>query len=540
MHQYESVFTVDDDRLPECHQLMPPHFFTGIDISEADVFYSLKQMSSSNACGPDDIHPSLIRNAKCHFVYPLKLLFSESLKTGQVPDDWKNAIIIPSYKNNQKPSDPASYRPISLTCVISKLIERIVHKNIVSYLLNNCLISPNQHGFLKKRSTTTNMISCLNKWTKLIDEKSSLDVIYLDLQKAFDKVSHKKLLYKLKKLGFEGKLLEWIKNFLTERKQCVKVENHLSGYSLVESGIPQGTILGPLLFNIFINGLSSETENCDLQLYADDSKIYRKVNSEHDKETLQRELDKIHTFLTDWQLLLNQGKSEVLHVGHGNKSFQYEIAGEEVVSKELSRDLGINVSNDLSFGKHCSTVARSAYYRIKQFNTGFSCNDKDFKLFIYKTYIRPIVESSTQVWSPHLLKDIDAIEKVQKFFTRQLPGMRHLNYTQRLQDLNLQSLEERRIYFDLLLAFKIIKGFVDISASDFFEFSASRTRGHIHKIQIKHSRLNTRKYFFTNRVAPIWNSLPVHIVSCNTVYSFKNAMKNYNLKPFCRGRTLIA
>ena len=540
LRQYESVYTNDNGVFPICEQKMLPDSLVDVHITDNDIIYALNQMRGSNASGLDGLHPILIKNIRCHIIYPLKLIFTKSMQTGLIPDDWKNAIIIPVYKNNKRPSEVVSYRPICLTSIISKLFERIIHKNMLSYIISNNLISQRQHGFLARRSTATNLMSCLNNWTKMIDKKENIDVVYVDLAKAFDSVCHSKLIYKLRKLGFGGNLLHWLKIFLTDRKHYVKVDDTISSESCVESGIPQGTILGPLLFNLYIDEVSNQVENSEIQLYADDAKVYGKVNSEQDVNYIHRDIERMELFFSDWQLTINPEKCELLHVGNNNSESPYTICGNPIASKTFCKDLGIFVSEDLSVRKHCANIVRTAYIKIKQFNLSFVCKDINFKLFIYKTYIRPLLESNTQLWSPHLLQDIDMVERVQRRFTKYLPGMRDRSYLDRLLLLELESLESRRIFFDLLLLYKIIHNHVDIPYDNLFQFSSNSTRGHRYKIQIQYSRVSCRKYFFINRIATIWNALPAIVAESETIVSFKSLLEKYNLNIYCRGRAHMA
>ena len=182
---------------------------------------------------------------------PLLKIFKVSLEESRVPDDWVNSIIIPIYKKNKKPSMCASYRPINLTCSASKIFERIIYLKIINYLRENDLISSSQHGFLSKKSTLTNLLACTFDWVTYFNDKKACDIIYIDYEKAFDKVPHRKLIYKLGKLGFGGRLLSWVEFFITKRRQSVRVRNSYSQYVEVDSGVAQGTLLGPLLFILY-------------------------------------------------------------------------------------------------------------------------------------------------------------------------------------------------------------------------------------------------------------------------------------------------
>ena len=536
--QYRSVFVIDDGYFPAVANSMPPYSFdeTNLQISDRDIIRAILSMNSDSAPGIDGIYAKVIKNVSPLLVSPLKQIFQATIYRSCIPNDWKIGIITPVYKNNGKPELPASYRPISLTSIICKLLERIISDRFTAYLRSNSLISQQQHGFLSKRSTMTNMLNFFNDLTSYFDEKYGADVIYIDLEKAFDKVSHPKLLFKLQTLGVGGKALDWFCEFLYGRKQCVRVNEVCSPLENVLSGIPQGTILGPLLFIIFIDDIISACQHSKINLYADDSKIYKCIVTEEDAAELQEDFTNVLGYFEEWQLSVNESKTELLHVGHWNQQATYHANGNELTSVQGCRDLGFYITDDLSFHKHISNIVRSSSYRLKQFRLSFESRDRDFLVFLYSTYIRPILESGTVLWSPHYLGQIDRIENVQRQFTKYLPGLYHTSYLERLNVLALDSLEARRIYFDLIMVYKILYGLVDMNRNDYFTFASSRTRGHSMKLCVNYSRINCRKYFFSNRVINIWNSLPENIVTSVSLFVFKKKIYAHDIACFCRGR----
>ena len=380
-------------------------------------------MNTNSAPGTDSIYAQFVKKVFCYLVLPLKIIFQKSIQTGEVPSIWRKGIIVPIYKNNKKPEDPSSYRPVCLTSVVCKLLERIIHTKFIYYLKTNNIISKSQHAFMTKKSTVTNLIECLNDWTKDVDAKKPVDILYIDLAKAFDSVSHVKLLYKLTKIGVGQSLLKWFESFLTEREHCVKVKNVKSPYEKVSSGIPQGTILGPTLFILYVNDTVNLDLSSTLKLFADDAKLYIATSTLAQSDMLQEDLNKIVEYFTVWQLKVNINKCETIHLGFNNMMRNYEINNVIVPTTRRCRDLGIKVSDDAKFSQHCTETVRVAYFRLKQFCLAFSCKDVDFQVHMYVTYIRPLLEYNTPVWSSHLLRDIDKVEGVQRFFTRLLPGL---------------------------------------------------------------------------------------------------------------------
>ena len=380
---YSTVFTRDNGVIPDCHDRMSPNSFTNIVIDDRCIVEAVNKLNIDGAPGIDNISPLLLKKVLPYLVKPLRYIFTLSLTSGIVPSDWKQGIICPIYKNNGKPNDCSSYRPICLTSVVCKVLEHIIRKQITEYLNLNNLISPHQHGFLSRRSTTTNLLDCLNNWTKTVDEKDCVDVAYIDMAKAFDTVSHCKFLYKLSLLGIGGEVIAWIKSFLLDRSQCVRVGTSFSSMLTVLSGIPQGTVLGALFFILYIDDLCSEVSHSNITLYADDAKVYTRVRSISDCLTLNDDFLNIVEWMDKWQMKINVDKCEILSIGHNNPHFPYRLDNVTISNKVTCRDLGIYVSNDLSFSNHCDKISRTAHFRRRQFEQSFAAKDKDFQVFFY-------------------------------------------------------------------------------------------------------------------------------------------------------------
>ena len=536
LRQYRSVFTHDNGILPDSPQSVPANTFCDIVVDDRDIIKAMRKTNSNSSPGPDGFHPKFITKIFPYLIQPLKKIFNLSLSSGVVPDDWKFSEVIPIYKNNKKPNGCASYRPVCLTSYVSKVLEKVIHTKMLQYLSASNVISDHQHGFLSRKSTTTNLFECLNDWTLALHEKRKLDVLYIDLEKTFDSLSHEKLLYKLSKVGIGGNLYNWFSNFLTGRHFCVNVDGSKSATSTVDSGIPQGTILGPLLFILFINNVSDVLTSSKIKLYADDSKLYGDTTTIEKCQTFERDILAVNEWFQQWQLRINFEKCEVLHLGGNSLDFTYAINNNVIPCKDFCRDLGVCVDTDLKFNRHCSNIARSAHWRAKLFHDCFTCQDHDFSVFLYVTYIRPIVESNTQVWSPWHREAIDRIENVQRRFTKFIPGLFNVPYLGRLEILKLKSLEERRIMNDIIFLFKMLHNLVDLPFDNYFSFNTNATRGHSMKLNKNHSRIDCRKYFFCNRVIDIWNSLDERVVCMTSIHNFKLAIENINFRVFCRGR----
>ena len=303
--------------------------------------------------------------------------------------------------------------------------------------------------------------------------------------KAFDSVPHKRLLLKLENLGISGNVLKWIENVLSNRLQRVVINGQSSEWTDVSSGVPQGSVLGPLLFIMFVNDLPEEVDPF-CRLFADDAKLYKDLQNLEDFDTIQNDLNKLCQWTIKWLMLFNVDKCKVMHIGKDNPRFEYEITDRDgntkvLKSVELEKDLGVHVQENLKFDKHISLTVNKANRLVGLIKRAFSYLDEETLLILYKTIIRPIIDYGNTVWFPMLKKDIRALENVQRRLTRLLPELVQFSYEDRLRMLNLTTLQYRRYRMDMIQVFKIIHNIDDVKMEDFFEFSDLNTRGHSKK-----------------------------------------------------------
>jgi len=506
-----------------------------------DVVKAVCGMKNSNCRGPDEIPLIFLRKCIALLAGPLCKIFSVSLASGQVPSVWKVGHITPIFKGGSKHL-PSNYRPITVTSVVCKVLEKIVRNHLVEFLEINDLLSLEQHGFLSGRSVTSNLLTCFNVWCKNFDRGIQSDIIYIDFSKAFDSVSHAKLIYKLGNIGIHPIVIKWLADFLSNGYQSVLIDETLSSLKPVLSGVPQGTVLGPLLFLLFCIDLPNCNTYSHLVIYADDCKIFKGISCVDDSVLLQSDLDNIVEWAHNWQLGINVQKTCTMTIGNRRIESVYCIDGTPLVSKECVLDLGVKVSNDLKNGLHCRFIVNKANAVCRQIHLCFKGHTPEFYSCLFSTYVRPILESSSVIWNPCQLGDIEICEKVQRRFSKFVPGLYHLSYGERLEAMGLEPLELRRLYIDLANVFKLLNGgYETCSFDEFFTLNILNTRGNGKKVFKPHNRTNVLKYFWSHRIVSAWNGLDFDTVNSSSLSVFKsNLYKRRNtLTRYCRGKAFM-
>ena len=416
-------------------------------------------------------------------------------------------------------------------------MECIIKDQLLSQLLSKGLVNKQQHGFISKHSTITNLLECTHDWSLSFHGKQPVDVIYIDFHRAFDSVIHSKLVHKLRCFGINGFLLNWLEAFLYCRSQCVVVENHFSSWSEVISGVPQGSVLGPMLFILFINDISNIAVNgVFTKLYADDLKLYTCITSTDDCQNLQNALSNLLLWSNDWQLKVNVSKCHVLHLHKNNPLMNYYFNHIRLDPCLLVNDIGVDIDSLLHFDKHVDRIVAKAYSRIGLLFRGFVSRNLNVFRQAYITYIRPLLEYASNVWSPHLIMQINSLERVQRHFTKRIIELHDLSYQERLTVLNLETLEHRRLSSDLTMYYKVFHNLTPWAPSDYFNVFIPP-----HDLHSVHHDFNIRKPLcrtnifandFFNRRVSAWNSLPSFIVNSKSVASFRRSLVNIDLSKF--------
>ena len=300
-----------------------------------------------------------------------------------------------------------------------------------------------------------------------MDEGSPVDVIYLDFQKAFDKVPHQRLILKLKSPGMGNSIINWIEQCLTDRKQRVVVNGEVSSWKSVLSGVPQGSVLGPILFLVYINYLEKGVTGSILK-FADDTKLFRKTKEIGDNFVLQDDIDKLVKWSEKWQMLFNFGKCKGPHTGPGNSGMNYEMGGTILGKTVKEKDLGVTMNANMKVSEQCRIAASRGNQVLGMMRRNITYKEESLIVPMYKAIVRPYLEYCIQAWNPHLRKDIDMLEKLQRRATKLIPGLRDLRYEERLKKCGLTTLETRRLRGDQIEVFKILNGYENIDSNIFF------------------------------------------------------------------------
>ena len=499
-----------------------------LDFSPQNVLSKLKELPNNRATGLDGIPNCFLKTCHSELAIPLSKIFNVSYFSGRFPTQWKVGKVIPIHKKKSK-NNPENYRPICLNDTLSKVFEKIVREHILEFCQTHNLLSENQFGFLPNKSVETQLLKCCNDWTKSYERRIRTDVVYLDLTKAFDMVSHSLLLAKLQKMRFPAHLLSFITSYLSNRSQLVEINGTRSFTKPVFVGVPQGSVLGPLLFVLFVNDLPNVIKSSKILLYADDIKLYKQIQLDRDVSLFQADIDAIAFWLSQNQLELSASKSGVLKIGDKFQPIaaQYSINGTIISDYENFQDLGVFIDKSLDFDKHISYVRSRSVRTYKCMYNNFLSPDILFRLQMHKTFVLPIAESFTSVWSPYQLGHIRKIESCQLRFTSKIYNDSHtVPYEQRCHTLGLNTLIHRRLVYDLIMLHKLIHGKLPgLDPADFIKFNSTGLRGHRFKIYKEHLSSSPRKNFLVNRISGLWNLLPADLVNSDSIQSFKSGLR---------------
>lgn len=388
----------------------------------------LASLDASKSAGPDHVSPVFLINCAKTIALPISLLFEKSLAECIFPAVWKSAYITPIHKKGSK-TDITNYRPISKLCVIAKTFERIVHEQVSAILKNQ--FHSSQHGFRRGRSTVSNLMLLNEHITAATDTGSQVDVIYTDYTKAFDRIDHSTLLFKLARMCIRGNLYRWFSSYIDRRTQAVVVNNYISSWVTISSGVPQGSLLGPLLFTIFIDDISTCFQNSQYLCFADDMKIFKEIKCPDDVTKLQSDLIRLDNYCALNKLDLNTSKCSVISYSRKKNDikFDYILKNEILTRDDVIRDLGVIYDSKFIFNYHidniCMKASKSLGFLMRS-SMSFT-KAKTIKI-IYCMLVRSILEYASQIWNPCYDKYVLRIEQIQNKFIKFLCFTQKIKY----------------------------------------------------------------------------------------------------------------
>ena len=550
--QYLSAFTIPNQQYnTETKSLFPiprgNSHKKGIDIpleeeweiQEIDTTLAINDIELDTAPGPDGFTEKMLKEGGTPMAKILTTIFNISLKTSTIPKEWKEAMITPIYKSKAR-SDAANYRPISLTSQVAKAMEKILKKKIVNYLNLNNLTDSRQHGARSKLGTSTQLLLQYEMLLKQVVSGNNTDITYLDFAKAFDKIDHLILKIKLRSLGIDGLTGRWLAQFLEDRKQAVKVENQRSSWETIISGIPQGTVLGPLLFLIYITDIGKnslipkniptqdlaqhlDTTNnitheeldtgigkSDCLIFVDDTKLFTQINNDTDREEHQKNLDTLYKWQEDNNMSFNNSK--FCHMSFGtntqtrDKSFYLNPENDIITQTDNARDLGITFETNLSFSLQQQKVVK----KMKQTTAWILRTLRSRQMHILLPTYRALATSHSEylknLWWPYNQIGLDKqLEQIQMNFLNKIKGLKSLTYTQQLSKCKLLSMKRKQEYSMLIWTYKNI-------ANGRFEMSSTLRRGNfiIYKpLKGKVQKIKTLHWNSIFNMGPrLYNSMP--------------------------------
>jgi hypothetical protein len=525
-NQFQSVFTKAESTTNAIPDGDPYPDIKELNITTDGILKLLKDIKINKASGPDAIPNILLKELATELAPIIQSLFTQSLKTGELPPDWRNANVSPLFKKGDRHL-PVNYRPVSLTCVVCKVFEHIICKHILDHTDLHNILTNLQHGFRKGRSCETQLVLTMQDLFEANDRKREIDIAVLDFSKAFDTVPHQLLVNKLHHYGIRGNLLNWIDEFLSNREQCVVVEGVSSEKVHVDSGVPQGTVLGPLMFLLFINDLPQQVSS-QVRLFADDCLLYRTIDTQEDQVKLQSDLIALERWAKKWGMKFNAKKCNILQISRSQPLIHfYKLCGHILEEVSEAKYLGVTISNSLKWDTHIDNISAKSNRTLGFLRRNLKKCPQKLKEQSYIALVRSTLEYSSSIWDPYYKKDIEKLHKVEKraarFVTSQYSNESSISDI--LDSLGWQSLETRRREARLALFFKIAKGLVAVDKDVYLTQGESRTRS-ANNMKFRQLKTTTTQYqnSFFPRTIPEWNNLPQSTIDSDTVKSFKVAL----------------
>ena len=459
----------------------------------------------------------------------------------EIPRHWpdsrslKMVSITPIHKGGKR-AQAINYRPVALTSHLIKFFEKVLRKCIVEYIEKHHLFNPNQHGFRSGHSCLSQLLAHYDKITQLLEQGDNIDVLYLDFSKAFDKLDFNITLQKLINMGITGNILRWITDFLTTWHQCVVVEGHKSDPFSMISGVPQGSVIGPLLFLILLGDIDEHVATSFVSSFADDTRVLGRISSVEDIEHLQTDSGKFE--------LISYGPNQDIKAASVYKS----DTGLPIKKKDTIKDLGVYLSEDATFTNQIERVAQSAKLKCGWILRTFKTRARLPMITLWKSLVQPIPDYCSQLWAPSTPGQILSLEMVFRTYLRKISGLQHLSYWEQLKELKLYSIQRRHERYAIIYMWRIIEGQVPDFTHGKLNVTHNHRRGRSFIIpQVKSSLpskiQNIRHRSLAIRGARLFNCMPKYIRNKSqcTTDEFKRLLDEFLLtvpdKPRLQGYT---
>ena len=523
-----SASTIDDSQgsLPDAPQLqINPDLLVNIFITEKDVEDQIKVLDCNKAFGPDEISPRFLKEGGPHIISSLTQLFNLSLSTGKYPSLWKKANVIPLHKKDSK-SDVNNYRPISLLSTVSKVFERIIFKYVYNYLRDNFIISIHQSGFQPGLSTTTQLIEVYHQFCSAVDSNKEIRVVFLDISKAFDKVWHKGLIFKLSKCGIGGELLNWFQDYLQGHMQRVVIAGQYSDWEHLYAGVPQGSVLGPLLFLLYINDVTNVVRNCNIRLFADDTCLFIEVDDRIEAANkVNEDLSHIFKWSKQWIVQFSPSKTKSLIISNKKDSnLNPPVCINNLPIEEVKsfKYLGLNFTSNLRWSLHIDHITHKAQRRLNLMLALKWKLDRRSLEVMYKSLVLSAMEYAIIVWGGTFDSDLVKLEKIH------VEGMRLI--TGATARSNIANLYNETGFIDiktkcnnamLIMLYKVKHNkcppyLTHLLPHENQEIHAYNLRNKVDIIKPS-TRLECFKRSFFPHSINLWNNLPLNVHSSTTI-----------------------
>ena len=540
----QSTLDVSNTRLPPAPTTNRPPAIDTITTSEQEVLQILNSLDPNKSTGPDGLPVKFLKLVALLIAKPLSQLFNKSLASGIFPAEFKKAIVKPIFKKKGSPSDPMSYRPISILSAISKIFEKIVYRNIYAHMTDHSLLTDRQSGYRKNHNTEIQLHYLTNNLYKSLDTGLDFTALYLDISKYFDKIWHKGLLHKCQnEFGITGSLLNWLRSYLSDRTQQVKIRNSLSARGKITAGCPQGSVLGPLLALIYLNDLSNRTHH-DILFFADDTSLYASHTPDTlltTQKALQSDLDEIYKYGQEWAITFNSTKTiqQTFTLKPTNEKPTLTFAAVPISIYDTHKHLGMTYSQDLRFHEHVNEIVKKVNKTLSPLYPIAKYLPRHILEQIHKAYILPHFDNYDTIYDGHItIKDISRLETLQNRTARLITGTLFRSSSDKLRlELGWDKLTTRRQIHRLELYHKISNSH-DQNIPTYITDMIPHTRAHDTDMTLRnssqhtitHSRTTTYQRSFLNRTTREWNRLPEEARQL-PYYDFKKWIKKQHCTP---------